>query len=566
MSYTVLARRYRSTTFDEIVGQEPISRTLQNAIAAERTAHAYLFCGTRGVGKTSMARIFAKALNATPDLGEAESIAEAILRGDDLDVIEIDGASNRGIQEARDLIAGAGLSPTRCRYKIYIIDEVHMLTREAFNALLKTMEEPPSHVKFILCTTDPQKVPATIQSRCQRFDFRAIPTVEIAGQLERILASEGIEAEEAAVAHVARMGNGSMRDALSLLDRLIASGETTLTMAQVDEILGLPDQSLVTGIVDAIIASDPATALNTGAEVIARGMTVEQALELLTEWLRSLLLLVTCGADTDLVELATDARAIAQRQATAFDANALVYMIALCDAAHRNTRGSVTARAVFDATLARLCLSEHFADVRALLRGEAAAPASKKKTARQPAPAPPPRSADRDEVMVEPKVAPETKPASASPPTPPSPSPHVSASPSPSVPPPAPAVPDEALWPKVLAAAEAEPRDAAKLTDIEFRAFDGRMLRLAIAATASAQARFMLTQGDAIEELVLRTVGRSVRVVLEAPEAAPPTITTQAQAAEERGEIAKSPVVKRAMELFDGVIARVDDEEENQDV
>ena len=561
MSYTVLARRYRSTTFDEIVGQEPISRTLQNAIAAERTAHAYLFCGTRGVGKTSMARIFAKALNATPDLGEAVSIAEAILRGDDLDVIEIDGASNRGIQEARDLIAGAGLSPTRCRYKIYIIDEVHMLTREAFNALLKTMEEPPAHVKFILCTTDPQKVPATIQSRCQRFDFRAILTVEIAGQLERILSSEGIEAEDAAVAHVARMGNGSMRDALSLLDRLIASGETTLTMAQVDEILGLPDQSLVTAIVDAIIASDPATALNSGAEVIARGMTVEQALELLTEWLRSLLLLVTCGADTDLVELATDARAIAQRQATAFDANALVYMIALCDAAHRNTRGSVTARAVFDATLARLCLSEHFADVRALLRGEAAAPASKKKTARQPAPAPPPRSADRDEVMVEPKVAPETKPASASPRA------SSSVSPSSSVPPPAAApVPDEALWPKVLAAAEAEPRDAAKLTDIEFRAFDGRTLRLAIAATASAQARFMLTQGDAIEELVLRTVGRSVRVVLEAPEAAPPTITTQAQAAEERGEIAKSPVVKRAMELFDGVIARVDDEEENQDV
>src|SRR5262249_31424325 len=174
--YTVLARRYRSRDFDEIIGQEPIARTLQNAIKTNRVAHAYLFCGTRGVGKTSMARIFAKALNATDDLKEQEAIGEAILRGDDLDVIEIDAASNRGIDSARDLIAGAGLSPTRSPYKIYIIDEVHQLTKEAFNALLKTMEEPPAHVKFILCTTEAQKVPATIQSRCQRFDFRPIVT------------------------------------------------------------------------------------------------------------------------------------------------------------------------------------------------------------------------------------------------------------------------------------------------------------------------------------------------------------------------------------------------------
>src|SRR5262245_17805001 len=206
-AYTVLARRYRSRDFDEIIGQEPIAITLQNAIKTNRTAHAYLFSGTRGVGKTSMARIFAKALNATPDLKEQDAVAEAILRGDDLDVIEIDGASYRGVNEARELIAGAGLSPARSPYKIYIIDEVHQLTKDAFNALLKTMEEPPAHVKFILCTTEPQKVPATIQSRCQRFDFRPIPSSKIAEQLKRILKDEDIKADDEVIAQVARLGN-----------------------------------------------------------------------------------------------------------------------------------------------------------------------------------------------------------------------------------------------------------------------------------------------------------------------------------------------------------------------
>ncbi|MEN0021384.1 MAG: DNA polymerase III subunit gamma/tau, partial [Planctomycetota bacterium] len=173
MAYTVLARRYRSTDFDEVVGQEPIARTLRNAIDAGRVAHAYLFCGTRGVGKTSMARIFAKALNA-PSASDAsrEEVEQAIMTGRDADVIEIDAASNRGVDDARELIANCVYMPLRGPYKIYIIDEVHMLTREASNALLKTMEEPPEHVKFILCTTEPEKILPTIRSRCQRFDFR----------------------------------------------------------------------------------------------------------------------------------------------------------------------------------------------------------------------------------------------------------------------------------------------------------------------------------------------------------------------------------------------------------
>ena len=229
MSYTVLARRYRSTSFDEIIGQEAIARTLRNAIEQDRVAHAYLFVGTRGVGKTSTARVFAKVLNG----GDDQEVEAAIMAGGDTDVIEIDAASNRGVDEARGLIANSIYRPLRGKYKIYIIDEVHMLTREAFNALLKTLEEPPEHVKFILCTTEAHKVPATIQSRCQRFDFRNISTADIAGHLGAIVERESLSADEDVLHAVARLGNGSMRDALRLLDRLMAAGPAgeSLTLA-----------------------------------------------------------------------------------------------------------------------------------------------------------------------------------------------------------------------------------------------------------------------------------------------------------------------------------------------
>ena len=358
--YVVLARRYRSRDFGEVVGQEPIARTLQNAIRLGRTAHAYLFCGTRGVGKTSMARIFARALNATEQLTERTQVEEAIMRGQDMDVIEIDGASNRGVDDARDLIAGAGIAPTRSPYKIYIIDEVHMLTQPAFNALLKTMEEPPAHVKFILCTTEPHKVPATIQSRCQRFDFRNISAQRIAGHLSDVLAKEGIGADEAVVLQVARLANGSMRDGLSLLDRLVAASDGALTQEVARDVLGLPDDEALDAIVAAIAAGDAAAAITAGGALLERGFSADHALECLAARLRDVMVIGACGPATEMVELPGETKQQLAEVARSMQGADLVHAIALCDAASRTCRSSSIPRVVFDALLARLALAERF--------------------------------------------------------------------------------------------------------------------------------------------------------------------------------------------------------------
>jgi DNA polymerase-3 subunit gamma/tau len=401
MAYTVLARRYRSQSFGSVVGQEPIASTLINAIASDRVAHAYLFCGTRGVGKTSMARIFARALNAPATVDDApmpgaeersdqapdyppedvqQRMATAIMAGDDLNVIEIDGASNNSVEQARQLIANAGLSPTaNALYKIYIIDEVHMLSGAAFNALLKTMEEPPSHVKFILCTTEPHKVPATIQSRCQRFDFRNIATGKIVKHLQDVLNNEKVEAQSEVVWQLARLGNGSMRDALSLLDRLLATGESPLTAQTLQDMLGLPDHELIAALVAAFADGDVAASLTATADLLERGIGQDQLVEVLIERLRQLMLIAACGPDSELIELSEDARAAAVSQAGRFDTAGLVHMIALCENLQRYAKSSSNPRALLDATVVRLTLAEKMADVAAVLAGSAPTPGGQKK-------------------------------------------------------------------------------------------------------------------------------------------------------------------------------------------
>jgi DNA polymerase-3 subunit gamma/tau len=374
MTYTALARRYRSQEFDEVVGQEPIARTLRNAIAAGRVAHAYLFTGTRGVGKTTMARLFAKALN-----GGSPEVDAAIMSGQDTDTIEIDAASNTGVDNVRDLIANAGYRPLRGKYKVYIIDEVHMLSTAAFNALLKTMEEPPEHVKFILCTTDAQKVPATIQSRCQRYDFRAIPTAQIAAHLARVVEREGASADPELLHQVARLGNGSMRDALSLLDRLLAGGETRLTLALLEALLGLPDRELIGRLVDALAEGDPATALARADDLLRKGASVDVLLDALLLRLRDLMILAACGGQTPLVELSDAAKADDLARAGRFDAAGLVHMIALCENVQRAAKNSSVPRALLDALIVRLAMTDKLADVTAILAGKGQDAAPKKR-------------------------------------------------------------------------------------------------------------------------------------------------------------------------------------------
>jgi len=556
MTYTVLARRYRSRDFDEIVGQAPIARTLKNAVDSGRVAHAYLFCGTRGVGKTSMARILARALNATDDLAQREQVAEAILRGEDLDVVEIDGASNRGINEARDLIANAGLSPARSPYKIYIIDEVHQITRDAFNALLKTMEEPPAHVKFILCTTEPNKVPATIQSRCQRFDFRPLSTTQIADQLRKILANENIKADEDAILQIARLGNGSMRDALSILDRVLSAGEDTITSKLIEDMLGLPDRALIVNVVDAIIQGDPNAVLERGGELLSRGMGVEQALELLTEYFRALMIVTACGDDSDLLALSSEEKQTAARQAEHFDTAGLVHMIALCDSIARSASGSTTARALYDAALVRLAMTERFADITKLLadgstgapRKKTASSASgsstggKKKESQAVSEARPPA---RDRLT---QSTPAPAPPAAAPSTP-SPSTHVTelkASPTePST---------ENIWQQVIGNTTSR-ADLAKIEPLEFKSEDGNTLRLGINEHGAGIVRYLKTQTEAIANIVQRATGRTMRIIIDADDtAAAPRGATQS---ERLDEVRKLPVVEAAMDIFDATIIAV---------
>ncbi|MGQ0627544.1 MAG: DNA polymerase III subunit gamma/tau [Phycisphaerales bacterium] len=393
MSYTVLARRYRSQAFAEVVGQEGIVQTLQNAITADRVAHAYLFCGTRGVGKTSTARVFAKALNAVDDKGkENKEVADAIMAGRDTDVIEIDAASNNSVDNVRDLIANAVYRPMRGRRKIYIIDEVHMLSTGAFNALLKIMEEPPSHVVFILCTTETHKVPATIQSRCQRFDFRNITTRKIAAHLAEVVKAEGVKADDELLHMVARLGNGSMRDALSLLDRLLASGAKHITPEILESLLGLADRTLIAELVEAFADGEPALALERSDQLLQRGISLDQALSAIAERLRDLMVMVACGKGTTLVELSDEARAAAATQAARFDVAGISHMIALCEGVGRSVRSSAFPRAIFDALMVRLAQAEKIADITALIAAGAgvAASAPPAPPARTPAPAPQP--------------------------------------------------------------------------------------------------------------------------------------------------------------------------------
>ncbi len=373
MSYTVLARKYRSRTFDDLVGQEAIATTLKNAITAQRVHHGYLFTGTRGVGKTSTARVLAKSLNClkfdaptTQPCCECESCTMTA-EGEDIDVIEIDAASNTGVDNIRDLRNNTIYRPARSRFKIYIIDEVHMLSTGAFNALLKTLEEPPGHVKFVLATTEIQKVPATIVSRCQRFDFRSISVDDIAGHLGSVLEQEGVQADVAVIRRIARLANGSMRDALSLLDQLLSFGRGELTAEILDQVVPLVHDELVTEVVEHLANEEAAAALAGVERSLSSGQTIERFCEMTVEHLRTLMVLRICGAETELVDLPSTVRDRLVEQSQRFDAPTYVHMITLMEEVRRAVKSSSASRALVDAAVVRLAMARNFTDIRTLL-------------------------------------------------------------------------------------------------------------------------------------------------------------------------------------------------------
>ena len=387
MAYIVLARKYRSQTFDDVIGQDPIAQTLKNAVKTGRVAHAYLFAGPRGIGKTTMARVLAKALNCLAvDAPTTKPCCKcdgcvSIHIGEDIDVIEIDGATNNGVDQVRELRQNAIYRPARSRFKIYIIDEVHMLTVPAFNALLKILEEPPSHVKFIFATTQPNKVILTVQSRCQRFDFSNINHNLIAAQLRSILQQEEIKYEEDLILPLAKMANGSMRDGLSLLDRLISTGVEPMTAELLEQFLGCPNSEKIYNLVSKIGDSDAAGTLAAIEDLITTGVGEVRVVDSLVDYMRDLMVVKSTGPESKLLILTAEQRNRAGELAEKFDIAALVYNVTALERLRWTIKNSDTPRALLDALLLRFALSEHFLNVDELLSQLQGGPVKKKQPA-----------------------------------------------------------------------------------------------------------------------------------------------------------------------------------------
>ena len=347
--YTVLARRYRPVGFDEVVGQEHVSTTLKNAIRENRLGHAYLFAGPRGVGKTSMARLLAKALNC--EKGPTETpcnkceLCIRIQDGSDTDVTEMDAASNRGVDDARSLREGVAYAPLRSRFKVYIIDEAHMLTREAFNTLLKTLEEPPPHVKFVFATTEIHKLPDTIISRCQTFDFRRITSADIVKRLKQVIAGEGLKVDDAVLEAVARAGRGSMRDAESILDQLLAFKRKDLKTDDVSSLLGAAAGERLDALMTAVSKGDAGGVFTSLDAIFQTGVHAEAFTDQLIEHFRTLLAVKACGRKSTILDLPDSLLDAADRQAAGFTLEALLYHLQLMLEARRRLKEGKIGRA-----------------------------------------------------------------------------------------------------------------------------------------------------------------------------------------------------------------------------
>jgi DNA polymerase III subunit gamma/tau len=383
--YTVVARRYRPQRFEDVVGQDHVVRALRNAIRLNRIAQAYLFCGTRGVGKTTMARIFAKCLNCvkgpTEEPCQVCDICQSIAQGQDVDVIEIDGASNNGVEQVRELRQNAGLRPSRARFKIYYIDEVHMLSTGAFNALLKTLEEPPPHVKFFFATTEANKIPITVLSRCQRFDLAGITPEVIGKTLAEICSQEGVAAEPEALQIVARRASGSLRDAQSLLDRLLASGSAGLTVEIVHSLLGTASDERLLSMLEALADHDAAGALRLLEEAANEGVQPAELLGGVLDFLRDGLMLAL-GADSILLSVTPRQRPRLDRIVARWPVDSMLAALQILAEHRTRLRGSLHGRLLVEMALVHVARLEDVATLESLVERltalESGAPAGRR--------------------------------------------------------------------------------------------------------------------------------------------------------------------------------------------
>jgi DNA polymerase-3 subunit gamma/tau len=426
-SYQVIARKYRPQRFADVVGQEHVTQTLSHAIEAGRIAHAYLFCGPRGTGKTTIARIFAKCLNCTDgpkaEFPEDDPKCTEIAEGRSLDVLEIDGASNRGIEEIRELRETVKYAPASSKFKIYIIDEVHMLTKEAFNALLKTLEEPPAHVKFMFATTEPEKVLPTILSRCQRFDLRRIPIKLMVDHLRHIAKQENVTIDDAALHAIARGADGGMRDGESALDQLISFCGEKIVEADVLSMFGLTSQSQLLSLTEGLLKGDVQTVLTEFNELARHGKDLGKFLADLLQHLRNLLVFQISKGDTRLLEVSEAEAGTLSAQAALANSDGLTRVMDTLTQTETGLRDAASKRIFIEVALIKAIESRNAVSIDSVLKrlnelrgdagGAASSPAPTPAMARTAPSAPAPKAAPAPAPVAETTVVPPTGTAAA---------------------------------------------------------------------------------------------------------------------------------------------------------
>jgi DNA polymerase III subunit gamma/tau len=562
--YVVIARRYRPQTFSELIGQQHVAKALEQAITSDRVGHAYLFTGARGVGKTSAARILAKALNCetgpTPTPCGVCDVCRSVASGNDVDVLEIDGASNRGIDEIRQLRQNVAVRPSRSRFKIYIIDEVHMLTKEAFNALLKTLEEPPEHVKFIFATTEANKIPITILSRCQRFDFAGIDMGSIQTRLTQIAAAEGVELEPEAAQILASRAAGSMRDSQSLLEQLLSIAEKRITGGEVHALLGTAPVERLSELVSHLVTRNAAAALAELDAAIAGGVDVGQLLDQLLGYFRDVMAItVGCPPEQMLYALPSQASEVAS-VGQQLGLPTVLAMVQILDQTAARLRTSLHGRTLVEMAVVRICEIENLDDLASLvaeLRGQlvsaaparpaSPAPAKKNIELKPVAPIAGPIAALVTSVPVS---APTPSPASLGtiPPLP------VPPEPEPIQPPPTPKVELAIETPPPAQIREPIPPspEAAAAT-----AIDEPTVGVPPADEALAELpESVETNGSPSEsaDSVLKQFQQAVEAAKKgngAPQSSAPRVSRRQQLAEQMKEVGERPFVQKALELFD---------------